>query len=279
MMKGDEKMETNQLEQINRMRRRLSTYRQELKQSRQEYAKLQKEYDDLALQSSYFANIGNLAAGIAHEIRNPLTTIKGFIQLVKPYLKEIEKEEYADISLDEIERTDRILYQFLNAAKPQKYETKIVCLNKLIKEMALLYEGEANLHSISIEVKLAQENPCILMDEYQLKQVLVNMMKNAFEAIRSSNRLQGRIHLSTEIHGNDAVMTIADNGCGMSQESVSALFTPFFTTKPAGTGLGLIICKNIISEYGGSIQINSSPGEGTTFQIGLPLQNEFMLHA
>lgn len=272
-------METNQLEQINRMRRRLSTYRQELKQSRQEYAKLQKEYDDLALQSSYFANIGNLAAGIAHEIRNPLTTIKGFIQLVKPYLKEIEKEEYADISLDEIERTDRILYQFLNAAKPQKYETKIVCLNKLIKEMALLYEGEANLHSISIEVKLARENPCILMDEYQLKQVLVNMMKNAFEAIRSSNRLQGRIHLSTEIHGNDAVMTIADNGCGMSQESVSALFTPFFTTKPAGTGLGLIICKNIISEYGGSIQINSSPGEGTTFQIGLPLQNEFMLHA
>ncbi|MDQ0154515.1 ATP-binding protein [Robertmurraya andreesenii] len=272
-------MTTNQFEQLNRMRRRLNLYKQKLKESREEYAKLQKEYDQLALQSSYLESVGKLAAGIAHEIRNPLTTIKGFIQLVRPYLIDIQKEEYADISLDEIERANKILFQFLNAAKPQKKETRIVSVNKLIEEMALLYEGEASLQGISIKTVPSSDNPSILIDEYQLKAVLVNMMKNAFEAIRASERIQGRICMRTEIRGAHSVISIHDNGCGIPQETIASLFTPFFTTKTTGTGLGLIICKNIIHDFGGDIQIRSRLGEGTTFYIELPLANEYIMHA
>lgn len=266
-------------EQMNNMRQKLILYREQNIKNEEKIAKLQSDYDEIALQSTYFTNVGNLAAGIAHEIRNPLTTVKGFIQLIRPYLVEIQKEEYADIALNEIDRANKILFQFLNAAKPQLSELNSIHINKLIREIGLLYEGEANLNNITIQTIFAPENPTVLINESQLKQVIINMMKNAVEAIYASHRLQGKICLSTEVKGNEVVIKIMDNGCGMTTESLDTLFTPFFTTKSTGTGLGLTICKKIINEHGGNIHINSKFGKGTTFHIELPLQKDYILHA
>src|SRR5690606_8405995 len=104
-----------------------------------------------AIQSDQLATLGQLAAGVAHEIRNPLTTVKGFIQLIKPYLKDSGKEEYADIALDEINRANEIIHEFLNAAKPQIHEKQVIDINKLMKSILLLYESEAILRNLDIE--------------------------------------------------------------------------------------------------------------------------------
>lgn len=246
---------------------------------KEDFDKLRRDYDEIMLQSVYNLNIGELAAGIAHEIRNPLTTIKGFIQLIKPYLTEVHKEEYATIALEEIDRANEILFQFLNAAKPQTNQVKQVSLNKLIKEISLLYEGEVNIRNITIKTVLDQSDPCLLTDEKQLKQVLVNIVKNAMDAISEANRLEGEITLYTETIENQARIIIRDNGCGMPEETVNKIFSPFYSTKVTGTGLGLSICKRIIDDQGGNIQIRSNPDDGTSFIISLPLKTESKLHA
>lgn len=272
-------MKSNEFDQLNKMRQKLITAREQLRVSEEKHGELQEKYDALLRESSYSSNLDNLAAGIAHEIRNPLTTVRGFIQLIKPYLLEVNKEEYANIAIGEIDRVNAILFQFLNELKPQKSEAKEISVNKLIHNIQLLYEGEANLHNIAVQSVLAPEDPIIYANELQLKQVLVNMMKNALEAISSSGRSQGNIYLRTELHGNKVVISIKDNGCGMKEDLVDAVFSPFYSTKTTGTGLGLSISKKIIQEHGGSIHITSSVGEGTTLQIELPSSNEHILHA
>lgn len=245
----------------------------------QELKIIKDKYNQLELHSSYLSNVGQLAAGIAHEIRNPLTTIKGFIQLIKPYLIEIEKDQYADIALNEIERANQILYQYLNAAKPQLNEQKEININDLLKDIALLYEGEANLRNIELETSFQANIPSVRMEENQLKQVLVNMVKNAMEAIQASRRIEGKIQLASMRMNNTIVISIKDNGCGLSEDSLNKLFTPFYSTKMSGTGLGLSICKQIIHESGGNIEISSRLNEGTTFRIQLPIQAKCQLHA
>ncbi|WP_449622960.1 ATP-binding protein [Robertmurraya sp. Marseille-Q9965] len=233
------------------------------------FEKLKKEFDEMSLQTSYLSNVGQLAAGIAHEIRNPLTTIKGFIQLMKPYLVEIEKEEYATIALGEIERANTILYEFLNAAKPHINVAKQIDVNRLVKEIMILFEGEGHLKNISISTNLALENPSLYLEEHQLKQVLVNLVKNAFEAVPATG---GEIFLSTEVRNELVMIRIEDNGCGMSDETIQRIFTPFYTTKATGTGLGLSVCNEIIHQLGGEIEIKSQLGVGTTFLLYLPYQ-------
>ncbi|WP_077213005.1 two-component system sensor histidine kinase NtrB [Bacillus dakarensis] len=241
------------------------------------YEALRKDYDELVLKSAYHEQIGTLAAGIAHEIRNPLTTVKGFLQLIQPFLAQIEKEEYAKIALKEIDRANEILYEFLNAVKPSSRVSTSIDVNHLLREIELLYESEAKLRNIILTIKYDTENPFIYMDEKQLKQVLINMIKNSIEAIDS--RHQGRIELSSEISGKYVNIIIKDNGCGLPEDAVQSIFTPFFTTKSEGTGLGLPICKKIIDESGGQINISSRLGEGTMIKIELPLCTEFKLNA
>lgn len=272
-------MKTNEFDQLNKMRQKLLCCREQLKESEENYAELQKKYDELLQQSSYFFSMGKLAAGIAHEIRNPLTTVRGFLQLIKPHLVDVQKDEYADIAIDEIDRANEILLQFLNAFKPIQREHKPISINKLIREISLLFEGEARLHGITLQTSLTAEDPSILVDSPQLKQVIGNMIKNAMDAIRDSNRPQGKIILATEMVGGKVVIHIKDNGCGMTEECMDTVFTPFFTTKISGTGLGLTISNKIIQEHGGDIKMESKLGEGTTFHIELPSLKEYMLHA
>lgn len=214
-------------------------------------------------------NLEHLAVGIVHEIRNPLTTIKGFLQLLKPYLKEVGKEHYADVILEEINRTNDIVFEFLNAAKREIKSVPVFTLNKVIMDMALLFESEAALKNVEIITSLTDQDISLNIPVHQFKQVIVNLMKNAIEAIDESQiRI---IHISTQNDGNSASISISDSGCGMTEEMMNNLFIPFYSTKEKGTGVGLYVCKQIIEDYGGSLKVTSSLGEGTIFTITFPM--------
>ncbi len=221
-----------------------------------------------ALDMDHRQHLEKLAVSIAHEIRNPLATIKGFIQLLKPDLKEIGKEYYADVMIEELDRVNQIINEFLNAGKPQHPLAQKTSLNKLIKDMAVLYEGEAILRDIRLSTSTAGDDVVLNIPTNQLKQVIMNLMKNAMEAIDDQHERE--IYLSASVQNEFATIVIKDNGCGMSEEARALLYIPFFSTKEKGTGLGLSVCKEIIDRLGGSIHVDSSQGKGTIFTISFP---------
>jgi signal transduction histidine kinase len=218
--------------------------------------------------------LDKLAAGMAHEIRNPLTTVGGFLQLLKPYLTEIGKERYVDIALGELKRADQMIYEFLNVTKASVRGKTSTSLNQVLKDTSVLYESEAALKNICILNLFAKEEIQIVANANQIKQVLANLLKNAIEAIEFSHRDKGQngvIEFYNGIEDNKAFVVIKDNGCGMDEATYKALFLPFYTTKETGTGIGLSICKNIIEEHDGTITVESTEGIGTMFRIDFPL--------
>jgi signal transduction histidine kinase len=266
----------NSLEELNErlelVEKKLSYLQAELLANKQNYDGLIQQISETAIHSDHQATVAKLAAGIAHEIRNPLTTVKGFIQLLKPYLKDIGKDTYATIALDEIDRADEIIFQFLNAAKPQQKQKMKIQIDPIVREVVLLFESEAHLQNILIETHYNCEDSLVFLDGKQLKQVLINLIKNAMEAIDTHDGPpRGKLLISTMKQQGFAYITIEDNGMGMKEEILKNLFVPFFTTKKTGTGIGLSVCKQIIEDHGGDITVMSKHTEGTTFQIKLPL--------
>jgi signal transduction histidine kinase len=262
--------EVNQL--LDSVEKKISNLNIELETNKYNFDQRVSEIKDAAILSEHLATIGQLAAGIAHEIRNPLTTVKGFIQLLQPYLVDIGKEEYAIIALEEIERANEIIFEFLNAAKPQQNKKQIINVQKLVKDIVMLYESEAILRNIEIDTTLDDDQAKLCIDIKQMKQVLVNLVKNAIEAIgENPNATKGKISIKTENMNGYAIILIEDNGIGMKKETIDKLFVPFFSTKSEGTGIGLTVCKKIIEEHGGNIDVASTPLLGTSFRIRLPI--------
>jgi signal transduction histidine kinase len=253
---------------IEEIESKFSTFQQEIRENKRYINQTVLEIQKASEQTRHFQNIEKLAAGIAHEIRNPLTTVSGFIQLLRPYLSEIGKNQYADIALEEINRANQIIYEFLNASKPLENHQQLVSLNKLVKDTSLLYESEAILKNITIINHLAEMDAEIMANHKQLKQVLVNLLKNAVEALElRHDEFNPVIHFGTVIENQRATIYVKDNGCGMSEATIQNLFLPFHTTKENGTGVGLSVCKKIIQDHGGTISVESRLGEGTTFRI------------
>ena len=234
-----------------------------------------KEPSITSVNPHYLENIHTLAAGIAHEIRNPLTSVKGFLQLLRPYLIESGKEKYVDIALDELNRANNLIFEYLNASKPQNNKKENISLHKIIQEIGILYESEALFHNIILNIQLPDQIPAVFANEMHIKQVLVNLLRNAIDAIIEKNKKNsGRIDIIVEADDFSAVcIKITDNGCGMTTDTLDQLFTPFYTTKNTGTGIGLPICKKIIQEHSGQLLINSILGKGSTFKIVLPIHN------
>ncbi|KAF0817427.1 MULTISPECIES: sensor histidine kinase [unclassified Cytobacillus] len=214
---------------------------------------------------------GQLAAALAHEIRNPLTTVKGFMQLLKPYLSEIGKEQYAELAIDEINRANDMIYEFLNASKPGTNKKAKINLNKLIQEMKMLFESQANINNINLSVKPCPGNPIIYGDTNKIKQVLINIIKNALEACEEVHAGDGEVSITAKSNSQQTEIIIEDNGPGMTEETINKLFLPFYTTKEKGTGIGLSICRKIIEEHKGRIAVNSRLSQGSVFIIELPL--------
>lgn len=231
-----------------------------------------KQIEQSAYQNDKLAMLGKIAASIAHEIRNPLTSIRGFIQLLKPHLAQLGKEEYSRIILTEIDRANDIIYEFLNSSKPSAPMKQKVSINHLLNEVILLSDSEALMKGCQIHFETYDEALAVSIDVKQVKQVVLNIVRNAMDAITElEGERSGRIDIITRREGNDAEITVRDNGKGMDPLTKSKLFDPFFTTKVAGTGLGLSVSYRIVRNHGGKIRVSSNNGEGTEFNIYLPL--------
>ena len=207
---------------------------------------------------------GQLAAGIAHEIKNPLTSIKGFIQLMKA--EENPNKKYLDIMEDEIHRLDIISNELLVLAKPHKHKLSVQDLTRIVKEVILLLEAEAVKKNIQIKSVIEEQKLMILCDIHKVKQVLINILKNAIEAME-----QGVITIHMSKNEKNALVSVNDEGCGIPEEYLDHLGKPFFSTKATGNGLGLMICQKIISEHGGTISVQSTQMQGTTFTVTIPM--------
>ncbi|MED4755084.1 PAS domain S-box protein [Brevibacillus choshinensis] len=224
--------------------------------------------EELLRKAEKLSLIGELAAGIAHEIRNPLTSLKGFIQLLSPTLQ--DNKLYADIMLSELERINFIVSELLVLSKPQNLQIKSLSLVVLLQNVLALLASEANLKNIRFQTSFGK-CPNIAGEENQLKQVFINVIKNSIEAISGN----GEIRISTRMLPNRQVLVrLADNGCGVSEEYIAKLGEPFFTTKEKGTGLGLMISSKIIKDHNGSFQITSKKNKGTVVKITLPIAED-----
>ena len=214
--------------------------------------------------------VGELAAGIAHEIRNPMTALKGFIQLLEASVKE-DYSNYFSIITSELKRIDSIITEYLILAKPQVIKYVEKDLNVIVKETIDLLNGEALLCDVILIPVLAEQPIELYCEPNLLKQVLINLIKNAIESMKDG----GNVTIRTETCTNQHVqLTVTDEGCGMSETKVKRLGEPFYTTKERGTGLGLMVSYKIIKEHGGKIDVTSTEGVGTSFSIVLPFQCE-----
>ncbi|MBF0493083.1 MAG: PAS domain S-box protein [Deltaproteobacteria bacterium] len=223
--------------------------------------------------------MGTIASGLAHEIKNPLGGIKGAAQMMLRAKPKEEWVEYLQMIVKETERVNELLVELLNFASPKKITLKQLNLNQLLEEVLCLEEQAAKANHIKVLRFYDPSLPDILGDENQLKQVFLNLIKNAREALGDvpGGKIEVRTRLFTEYQlkteKGQAVrlieIAIKDEGCGMEDEVLKRLFSPFFSTKKRGSGLGLAISHRIITEHQGFIQVESAPNRGTVFKVFL----------
>ncbi|PYZ99037.1 hypothetical protein CR205_10885 [Alteribacter lacisalsi] len=224
-----------------------------------------KKSEEMLHQSEKLSAVGQLAAGIAHEIRNPLTSLKGFLQLIEIYGN--EKKEYFKIMKSEFGRIEQILTELLILSKPQSLDKEVCDLNELLDHITTLLETQAIIKNIGIERTFTDDALQVFCAPHQIKQVFVNLLKNAIESMEQGGTIRVDVH---EEDGN-AVVKVIDEGCGIPKDQLKRIGEPFYSTKETGTGLGLMVTFKIIEEHGGTVDIDSEQGTGTTFTITFPL--------
>lgn len=221
-------------------------------------------------QAKQLNSVGQLAATIAHEIRNPITVVKGFAQLLdqEKELNETEKF-YVQTMLTELEYTQVIINDYLSLAKPQTDNVQVIPLNDEIQKISDLLTSFANNRNIGFLLDF-RDGLHINMNPIELKQILVNIMKNGIESMNKP----GFIKVETEQERTMAKIRITDTGIGLSKEQLEILGTPFYSLKDRGTGIGLTVCYSIVQKYKGKIVVQSEVNKGTSFTIYLPLFKE-----
>lgn len=211
---------------------------------------------------------GQLAAGIAHEIRNPLTSIKGFIQIMQ---SGIRRDEYLDIMISEINRMETIISEFLLLARPQTINVKQTKLDALLTSTIQLVNTHAIFRNVQIAYSPYMDHIMLDCDENQMKQVFINILKNSIESMPEG----GLISVETTMLDRDTMkVSFQDTGCGIPEDRLIRLGEPFYSTKEKGTGLGLMISYKIIKEHHGKLTIQSEVNKGTTVDIMLPVYHE-----
>ena len=237
---------------------------------------------DQAVEAGRLASIGELAAGIAHEINNPVAIMVEEAGWIQDLLAE-DDPATAD-NLDEIQRATtqiktqggrckEITHKLLSFARKTDPTVKQIDLNEMVQEMITLVDQKTRYASVQIETQLGTGLPPVWASAAELQQVLLNLLNNSVDAMDSSG---GNIHISTQLNDDQIVLKIADNGIGIAEANLARIFDPFYTTKPVGqgTGLGLSICYGIIKKLGGDIQVQSTKGKGTTFSVLLPVSKD-----
>ena len=213
-----------------------------------------------------------LAAGVAHEIGNPLNSLHIHLQLMERSVQNLhdgakaELQQSIDVARSEVNRLDSIVTQFLRAIRPSRPQLRPENINTIVEEAVRFFAPEIQDRDIVVKQELRSDLPLLQLDRNQMKQAFYNVIKNSLEAMKRHGTL--RIH--TDLDDTHVLIRFVDTGGGMSAENLSRVFEPYFTTKPAGTGLGLLIVRRIVREHGGELSIESSQDKGLTVTIRLP---------
>jgi len=216
--------------------------------------------------------IGELAAGTAHEIRNPLTTIQGFIQLLEYDLKGSKHQDYLQIVLKEITHINEIIKEMLLLAKPSAPQMGFVSMNQMIRDTIGFMNAEGLLHNVELRTELEENLPLIELDERQIKQVFMNLIRNSIQAMVKGGEVIIRATLNQDLRIIEVSFT--DNGVGISEENLVKIYEPFYTTKDTGTGLGIPISCRIMQSHGGTLNIQSKKGNGTKVTLYFPIERD-----
>jgi anti-anti-sigma regulatory factor/two-component sensor histidine kinase len=211
---------------------------------------------------SQLASVGQMAAGIAHEVKNPLTAVKGFLQL----LQQEEENEYVDIAQAELDNALTTLNNLLQVSKPDLENEEFQTFNLSVELESILNLFQDKMYNITILTDFKDTNTVIRGKKNQFKRAFFNLIKNAIESIEGT----GKVRITHEIRDNEIILTIADTGVGIPSDKLTLLGTPFFTTKDQGTGMGLAQVFSVIYQHGGKINVDSKVGEGTIFTIFIP---------
>ncbi len=226
-----------------------------------------KSLEEELRRSERMAALGKMAAGVAHELRNPLSSIKGLAILLKSRFQEKSQDQKtADILVQEVERLNRSIGELLDYARPQKLVKEQVRPEELVQKAVSLIRMDAESVGVRVETLADTKMPLVLADQDKLNQVFLNLFLNSIQAMEGGGRLTIRI----ATHGRSVLFTVTDTGCGVKKDDLPRVFDPYFTTKPEGTGLGLALSLKIIEEHGGTMSFASEPDAGTTVIVSLP---------
>ncbi|MBD3920369.1 GHKL domain-containing protein [Paenibacillus sp. PR3] len=210
--------------------------------------------------------VGELAAGLAHEIRNPLASLRGFLQHSKQRQHNIEP--WYDLMMDEISRMNKLTVEFLQFSKPDPSSYRIHSLHECLQKVVYLTGPKVSDLGLRLVYVDNKSDMKVRIDMSKMVQVFVNILNNALESMAGIG--SGTVTLRLSQEGPRVVVEVQDTGEGIRAQDMKQIFNPFFTTKVEGTGLGLPICKKIVQDHGGEIEVSSSPGLGTTFSVSLP---------
>ena len=217
-----------------------------------------------------------LAAGVAHEIGNPLNSLNIHLQLMERAARKLdgkerdELEQSIKVARDEIGRLDSIVTQFLRAIRPSKPQLQPANINAIVAETLHFFAPEIEARDIVVESEPRSDLPLVQIDRDQMKQAFYNIIKNSFEAMKR----RGILRIRTDMDDSHVRVSFTDNGGGMSAEALSRVFEPYYTTKSRGSGLGLLIVRRIVREHGGELAIESAEGKGLTLTIRLPFKDQ-----
>jgi len=246
-----------------RQRRKYEVASEELKEA---YQKLQDSFAQMRKVDRLSA-LGELSAAMAHEIRNPLGSIKGGIEILEEgFDKKSRKYEFVDIIKKEIARLDRIISEFLTYARPRPPHKSMNSINEIIDSVVALLGREADRQGVRVNLGLSDDIPEVMMDGEQVKQALLNVMLNAVQAMGND----GTVTVNTCMKDKLVQVSVRDTGKGINESDAERLFDPFFTTKEKGTGLGLSISYQIIKAHGGDIEVVRPEGGGSEFIMSIP---------
>lgn len=239
-----------------------------VKKLREANQKIENFFNQQMEKAEHLASIGELAAGLAHEIKNPIAGMKGALEIInqKTDSSNPTKEIFTEM-LVQIEKINKIIQDLLSYAKPKEMNFILVNPNVCVENAIKFVKPQTNSTDISFHFQGIDNNTLASMDADKIQEVMLNLMLNSISAIKEKGEIEITLHKKSK---NELEIIFSDNGIGIKKEHLPQIFTPFFTTKSSGTGLGLSICKKIIEAHKGSIEVESKEGKGTTFFIRLP---------
>jgi two-component system sensor histidine kinase HydH len=227
-----------------------------------------RQMENEVTRTRHLNSIGSLAAGVAHEIRNPLSSIKGFAVYFKERLSgNKEDEQTADVMIAETERLNRVISQLIEFARPLKLKKEKVQFMELVQHTIKLIAADAQKNKISVEINAATKMPAVEVDPDKIKQVLLNIFLNCLAALKEGGKLTIELLPSAD----NLTVIISDNGAGIEKMDLPKIYDPYFTSKPAGTGLGLAVVQKIMEAHGGKIDVESTAAQGTKAYLHFPL--------